>query len=95
MPKSLMKWQGAVNILHARWVILTLSVYSLVIHEKVFGNWDSQSYDQNQNQNIIMKQKSLGSLLVWRAPEDSARHGLCLLVEGGGKNFTFLFGNRL
>ena len=56
-----------------------MSVYSLVIHEKVAGDWDVQPYDQNQN--IIMKQNSPGLLLVWRAPEDSASHGLCLLVE--------------
>ena len=77
-----MKRHGAVNIFHARWVILTMSVCSLVIHDKVAGNWDAQSYDQNQNQNIIMEQNSPRSLLVWRAPEDSARHGLYLLVEG-------------
>ena len=84
MPKSLMKRQGAVSIFHARSVILTMSVYSPVLHGKVAGNWDAQSYDQNQNQNqnIIMKQNSPGSLLVWRTPEDSDRHGLCLLVEG-------------
>jgi hypothetical protein len=82
MPKSLMKRQGAVSVFHARWFILTMSVYSLVIHEKVAGNWDAQSYDQNQNQNIIIKQNSPELLLVWRAPEDSASHGLCLLVEG-------------
>ena len=46
-------------------------------------NWDAQSYDQNQNQNIIMKQNSPRLLLVWRAPEDLARHGLCL--NGGGE----------
>ena len=46
MTKSLMKRRGAVNIFHARWVILTMSVYSLVIHEKAAGNWDAQSYDQ-------------------------------------------------
>ena len=31
-----------------------MSVYSLIIHERVAGNWDAQSYDQNQK--IIMKQ---------------------------------------
>jgi hypothetical protein len=59
-----------------------MSVYSLVIHERVASNRDAQSYDQNQNQNIITKQNSPGLLLVWRVPEDSASHGLCLLVEG-------------
>ena len=57
-----------------------MSVDSLVIHEKVAGNWDAQFHEQNQN--IIMKQNSPGLLLVWRVPEDSARHGLRLLVEG-------------
>ena len=56
-----------------------MSAYSLVIHEKVAGNWYAQSYDQNQN--ITIKQNSPGLLLEWRAPEDSASHGLCLLVE--------------
>ena len=80
MPKLLMKRQRAVSTFHARWVILTMSVCSLVIHKKVAGNWDPQSYDQNQN--IIIKQNFPGLLLVWMAPEDSAGHGLCLLVEG-------------
>ena len=52
-----------VHIFHARWVILTMSVYSFVIHERMAGNWDAQSYDQNQN--TIMKQNSPGLLLVW------------------------------
>ena len=82
MLRSLMKRQEAVTILNARWDILTMSVYSLIIHKKVVGNWDAQSYDQNQNQNIIMKQNSPRLLLVWREPEDSASQGLCLLVEG-------------
>ena len=59
-----------------------MSVDLLVIHEKVVGNRDAQSYDQNQNQNIVMKQNSPELLLVWREPEDSASLGLCLLVEG-------------
>src|SRR3990170_7780327 len=48
MPKSLMKRQGAVSVFHARWVILTMSVYSLVIHKKVAGNWDAQFHARNQ-----------------------------------------------
>ena len=48
MPKSLMKQQGAVSIFHARWVILTMSDYSLVIHEKVAVNRDAQFHAQNQ-----------------------------------------------
>ena len=31
VPVPLMKRQGVANIFHARWVILTMSVYSLVI----------------------------------------------------------------
>ena len=41
MPESLMLGLGAVSIFHARWVILTMSVDSLVIHEKVAGNCDA------------------------------------------------------
>ena len=48
MPESLMWRLGAVSIFHARWVILTMSVDSLVIHEKVAGNRDAQFHALNQ-----------------------------------------------
>src|SRR3990170_6814755 len=44
VPVSLMKRQGVANIFHARCVILTMSVYSLVIaRECGKGNRDAQS----------------------------------------------------
>ena len=56
------------------------------------GIWDGQSYAQNQK--YIMQTNSPRNLLVWRAPEDSANHGLCW-YGGGGVNFTFPLGNHL
>ena len=46
MPESLMQRLGVVSIFHAMWVILTMNVYSLVIHERMACNWDAQYYDQ-------------------------------------------------
>ena len=48
MLESLMQRLGVVSIFHARWVILTMSVYSLVIHEKVDGIRDAQFRARNQ-----------------------------------------------
>jgi hypothetical protein len=56
------------------------------------GNWDAQS--RNQNKKNIMQTNSPRNLIVWRAPVNSASHGLCW-YGGGGVNFTFPLGNRL
>ena len=43
VPVPLMKRKGVANIFHARCVILTMSVYSLVIAQECGGNRDAQS----------------------------------------------------
>ena len=55
-----------------------MSVYSLVLTREglVIGMPSPMIKLQDKETNSPEK------LLVWRAPEDSASHGLCLLVEG-------------
>ena len=74
VPVPLMKRQGVVSIFHVKRVILTMSVYSLVIaRERVVIGMPSPLKKQKNNET-----NSPGKLIVWRAPEDSASHGLCL-----------------
>ena len=73
-----MERQGVVSIFHAKRVILMMSVYSLVLaREGLVIGMPSPMFKIANN-----KSNSPGKLLVWGAPEDSASHGLCLLVEG-------------
>ena len=41
MPEPLMWWQGAIDIFHARSVILDMCLFT-IIHEKGAGNWNAQ-----------------------------------------------------
>ena len=77
VPVPLMEQQGAVSIFHAKMVILMMGVYSLVLAREglVIGMPSPMIKIAN------IKANSPGLLLVRRAPEDSASHGLCLLVE--------------
>ena len=72
VPVPLMKRQGAVNIFHAKRVILMMSVYSLVLAREglVIGMPSPRIKIANNKTNSSRK------LLVWRAPEDLASHGL-------------------
>ena len=93
MPKSLMKWQGAVSIFHARWVILTMSgLRSSFTRKWLVSGMPSSVLKSNQN--ITLNKAPPGLLLVGRYPLFRTSHAMCLLVEGG-KIFTFLFRNRL
>ena len=89
VPVPLMERHGVVSIFHAKRVILTMGVYSLVIaRERLVIGMPSHV------KKIYNETNSPGKLLVWRAPEDSASLGLCW-YGGGGVNFTFPLGNRL
>ena len=90
VPVPLMKRQGVVSVFHAKWVTLTMGVYSLVIaRERLVIGMPSPMIKTKNNET-----NSPAKLIVWRAPEDSASHGLCL-NGWGGVNFTFPLGNRL
>jgi len=66
-----MERQGAVSIFHAKRVILMMSVDSLVLaREGLVIGMPSPIIK------IAKKTNSPGKLLVWRAPEDLASHGL-------------------
>ena len=54
-----MKRQGVANIVHARCVILKMSVYSLVIAWEYGGNRDAQSQNE-KNTMIINSLESVG-----------------------------------
>ena len=70
------------GVLFSRWVFIHLS-----LHERVAGNRDAQSHNEIKNNNNKIPWK----VLVWRAPVDTASHGLW---KNGGKeiNFTFCLG---
>jgi hypothetical protein len=74
-----------------------MSVYSLIIHERVAGNWDAQSYDQKIKNKIAnnCKQNSPRIVDSWTVPVVSDKPWSVIVGGGGVKNFTFLFGNRL
>jgi hypothetical protein len=42
---------GAINIFHAKWVILKTGVYSLCHCMREAGNWDAQSRNQKEKYN--------------------------------------------
>ena len=64
------------------WVFIHLS-----LHERVAGNRDAQSHNESK----INNNKIPWKVMVWRAPVDTASHGLW---KNGGKevNFTFCLG---
>jgi predicted permease len=74
VPVPLIKRQGVVSVFHDKWVTLTMGVYSLVIaRERLVIGMPSPMIKMKNNET-----NSPGKLIVWRAPEDSASHGLCL-----------------
>ena len=70
------------GVLFSRWVFIHLS-----LHERVAGNRDAQSHNESK----INNNKIPWKVMVWRAPVDTASHGLW---KNGGKeiNFTFCLG---
>ena len=73
MPEPLMWRQGAINIFHARRVILDTCLFTIT-HEKGADNCNAQFHAQIEN--IIANKTPSGLLLVWTAPEDSASRGV-------------------
>src|SRR3990170_1851222 len=67
-----------------------MSVYSLVIHEKVAGKWDAQSYDQKIKNKIAnnLNKTPPGLLLVWTVPV-VLDQPWSVIVGGGGVNLYF------
>ena len=61
----------------------------LIIHEKMAGNWDAQSYDQKIKNKIAnnLNKTPPGLLIVGRYPLFRTSHGVYLLVEGEYKHY--------
>ena len=80
----------AVNIFHARWVILTMSGLPSSFTRKwlVTGMPGSML---KSNQNIIANKTPLGLLLVGRHPLFRSSRGVCLLVVGEYKLYHFVW----
>ena len=66
------------GVLFSRWVFIHLS-----LHERVAGNRDAQSHNESK----INNNKIPWKVLVWRAPVDTASHGLW---KNGGKEINFI-----
>ena len=66
----------------------------LIIHKKMAGNWDAQSYDQKIKikSKIIAKQNSPRFDVSWRHPLFRASHGLMIVGGGGVKTLPFCMG---
>ena len=71
-----------------------MSVYSLIIHERVAGNWDAQSYDQKIKNEIAnnCKQKSPRIVDSWTVPVVSDQPWNVLVGGGGVKTLPFYLG---
>ena len=68
VPVQLMKRHGVDNIFHARCVILTMSVYSLVIAQEYGGNMDAQSQNEKEIYFMLSTNKFLGNCWYGRHP---------------------------
>ena len=67
------------SVLFSRWVFIHLS-----LHKRMVGNMDAQSHNEIK----INNNKIPWKVLVWRAPVDTAGHGLW---KNGGKEINFIF----
>jgi hypothetical protein len=86
-----MKRQGVANILHARCVILKMSVYSLVIARECGGNRDAQSRNEIEFYFMLSNNKFLGKCWYGRHPWIRLAMNCERMVEKG-INFIFCLG---
>ena len=68
---------------------------ALIIHEKMVGNWDAQSYDQKIKikSKIIKNKTPLGLLLVWMVPCCFGWPWSVIVGGGGVKTLPFCLGS--
>ena len=64
----------------------------LLIHEKMAGNWDAQSYDQKIKNKIIANKTPPGTVVSWRHSLFRASHGFMLVGGGGVQTLPFCLG---
>ena len=86
-----MKRQGVANIVHARCVILKMSVYSLVTAWVYGGNRDAQSRNEKEIYFVLSNNKFLGKCLYGRHPWIRLAMDCERMVEKG-INFIFCLG---
>jgi hypothetical protein len=91
VPVSLMKWQGVANIFHARYFILKMSVYSLVIARECGGNRDAQSRNEKEIYFMLSNNKFLRKCWYGRYPWIRLAVDCETMVEKG-INFIFCLG---
>jgi len=67
-----------------------MNVYSLIIHGRVAGNWDAQSYDQrSKRKSQIIKQNSPRIVHSWTVPVVLDQPWNVLVGGGGVKTLPF------
>ena len=91
MLVPLARWWGVANIFHARCVILTMSVYSLVIAREYSGNRDAQSWNGKEIYFMLSNNKFLGKCWYGRHPWIRLAMDCERMVEKGIK-FIFCLG---